>query len=435
MKWISVLKNKEIKNASWLIGGKVVQMVLSLFVSLITARYLGPGNFGLINYGLAYVSFFMSLCTLGINSVIIKDFVDAPEDEGTAIGTAIVLRLLSSICSAIMIIGLVAILDKDEPLTIVVTALCVLSLPFHAFDTINYWFQSRYKSKITSIATLIAYVVMSIYKIILLILGKDVRWFAISNAIDYLCIAACLLIAYKKYKGPKLHFSKEKGKQLLSQSYHYILSGMMVAIYGQTDKLMLKQMLDESAVGYYAAAMSICNMWVFILDAIIDSIKPTILILYEKNYHEYERKNRQLYAIVFYASVFMSLMFLFFGDLVVKILYGETYADAADILRIITWYTAFSYLGIARSAWIVSEGKQKYLKHMYIWAVVINIVLNLVCIPYLGAVGAALASLVTQIFTGIILPFLIKPMRRNAMLMLEGIFLKDTLPNKENKYE
>lgn len=418
------LKNKEVKNAGWLIGGKVFQMILSLFVSLITARYLGPGNLGLINYSLAYVSFFMSLCTLGINSVIIKDFVDKPEDEGTAVGTAIILRLLSSTCSALMIVGLVDIIDKDEPLTLVVTILCGLSLPFHAFDTINYWFQSKYKSKITSIATLIAYVVMSGYKIVLLILGKDVRWFAFANAVDYICIAACLLIAYKKYKGPKLRFSKKKAKELLSNSVHYILSGMMVAIYGQTDKLMLKQMIDETAVGYYSSAMSICSIWVFVLQAIIDSIYPTILQLNGKDEEAFKRKNRQLYAIVFYLSLFVSLMFTIFGELAVKILYGEEYLPAVNPLRIITWYTAFSYLGVARNAWIVSKNKQKYLKYIYLIAAVLNVALNFLLIPYFGVSGAAMASLITEIFSCFILPMFFKGLRPNSILMIESIVLK-----------
>lgn len=45
-----LLKSKVAKNASWLIAGRVVQMVLSFFVGLLTARYLGPGNYGLISY-------------------------------------------------------------------------------------------------------------------------------------------------------------------------------------------------------------------------------------------------------------------------------------------------------------------------------------------------------------------------------------------------
>ena len=424
MKILNFFKNKEGANASWLIGGKIFQMLISLFVGVLTARYLGPSNYGLINYASAYVAFFTSFCTLGINSVIIKDFVDKPEDEGEAIGSAIVLRMLSSILSAVTIVCIVGIVDKNEPLTIAVAGLCALALPFQIFDTINYWFQSKYKSKITAIATLLAYVITAAYKIVLLILGKDVRWFAIATSIDYVCIAVFLMIAYKRYDGPKLRFSKEKAKSLLRSSYHYILSGMMIAIYGQTDKMMLKQMLDETAVGYYSAATAICSMWTFVLNSIIASIYPTILGLNGKDEGAFNRKNRQLYAIVFYVSAFVSICFLLFGDLAIKILYGEEFLPAVTPLKIVTWYTAFAFLGVARDAWVVCRNKQKYLKYLYCVAAILNVALNLLLIPVWGAAGAALASLITQIFTSIVLPLFIKDLRENAKLMLESICLK-----------
>ena len=37
--------NKEVKNAGWIISGKIFQMILSFFISIITARYLGPSNY------------------------------------------------------------------------------------------------------------------------------------------------------------------------------------------------------------------------------------------------------------------------------------------------------------------------------------------------------------------------------------------------------
>ena len=78
----NLLKNKIVKNASWLIGGKLAHKLLAFLVGLFTARYLGPSNYGLINYGAAYTAFFASICTLGINSIIVKDFVDHPDEEG-----------------------------------------------------------------------------------------------------------------------------------------------------------------------------------------------------------------------------------------------------------------------------------------------------------------------------------------------------------------
>ncbi|MBE6557714.1 MAG: flippase [Ruminococcaceae bacterium] len=418
---LSILENKEAKNAGWLIGGKVCQMLLSLVVGVLTARYLGPSNYGLINYGATYMSFFMAFCTLGINSVIISDFVNRPNECGMALGTSILLRSISSLASAFMIVGVAMVLDYGETETILVVTLCSLSLVFHAMDTINYWFQYQYKSKVTAIITFMAYLATSIYKIILLILKKNVMWFALSYSVDYIVLGGLLLLAYRKHNGPKLQFSISKGKELLSRSCHYILSGMMVAIYGQTDKLMLKQMVGETSVGYYSVATAICGMWVFVLQAIIDSMYPTIIRLYKEDQKLFEKKNRQLYSIIFYLSFLVSFVFLIFGDIVIMVLYGKDYMIASNPLKIITWYTAFSYLGVARNAWIVCKNHQKYLKYLYLSAAVINVILNFIMIPLWGISGAALASLITQIMTSIIFPLFIKALRPNAILMLEAI--------------
>ena len=68
-------------------------------------------------------------------------------------------------------------------------------------------------------------------------------------------------------------------------------------------------------------------------------------------------------------------------------------------MQVITWYTAFSYLGVARGAWVVCEGKQKYLTPLYIGSALVNVALNFLLIPCWGATGAAVASLLTQIST------------------------------------
>jgi O-antigen/teichoic acid export membrane protein len=253
---------------------------------------------------------------------------------------------------------------------------------------------------------------------------KDICWFALATSVDYLALGVLLALAYKRSNGPPLRFCLSTGKYLLKKSYHYILSGMMVAIYGQTDRLMLKQMLDESSVGYYTIATTVCSMWTFVLNAIIDSVYPTIMRLHNENYAAYEKKNRQLYAIVFYVTILASVFFLIAGKWIVNILYGKAYSQAVLPLKIVTWYTAFSYLGVARNAWIVCENKQKYLKYIYLAAVVINIILNTWMIPLWGPSGAALASLVTQISTSILLPLLIKPLRPNAKMMLQAIIGK-----------
>lgn len=137
----------------------------------------------------------------------------------------------------------------------------------------------------------------------------------------------------------------------------------------------------------------------------------------EKSKATLEKYNRDV-------SMMAAVCFVIFAPLVIRILYGEAYLPAVGPLRIITWYTIFSYLGVARNAWIVCENKQKYLKYMYLSASFINVGLNYIMIPMWGASGAALASLITQICTSLILPCFWKDMRPNVKLMIDAFLLR-----------
>lgn len=432
MKVFKLFNNKIVQNAGWMVGEKIIQMMISLIVSLLVARYLGPSNYGLINYAASFTAFFASFCTLGITSLLVKELVDNPDDEGMVIGTTLVLRTISSVLSAICIVSIVCVVDKDEPLTILVVALCSLGLVFFVFNTFNYWFQRRLLSKYTVLATLTAYVVTAAYRLVLVFSGKSVVWFALATSIDYICIAVMLIWFYKKNSGQRMRFSWSYGKALLSRSKHFILSGLMVAIYGQTDKMMLKHMLDLTETGFYSTATAINNMWVFVLAAIVDSLYPSIMEAHKSGDEElFQNKNRQLYAIVFYVSIAVAILFNIFAELVIWILYGKAYMPSAMPLRIVSWYTAFSYLGVARNAWIVCKNKQQHLIKLYVAAAVSNVVLNWFLIPIWGASGAALASLAAQILTGLVLPFFINDLRENAKLMTEAIMLKGMIRRKK----
>lgn len=418
--------SKVVINATWLIVGKIVQMVLNLIVTLLTARYLGPSNYGVINYVAAYIAFFTSFCTLGINSIQVKELLEHQEDQGTVMGTTLGLRLISSFLSAVAIISIVCVVDRDEPTTIMIAILSSIGVIFHVFECFNFFFQSKLQSKITAIIAVFAYFITSAYRIVLLVSKAGVALFALANSIDYLAVAILLVIAYKKHGGDKLNFSFGYGKELLKKSCPFILSGLMIAIYGKTDKIMLKQIMGDAEIGYYSTATAICNIWCFVLNAIICSMTPPIIEAFKKDKQEFERRNKQLYAIVFYLALFVSLLITFAAPLIVRILYGEAFMPTVVPLRVITWYTAFSYLGVARDIWVVCHQYQKYITYIYIIAAFCNVILNLIFIPLWGSGGAALASLLTQITT-IIFPVFLKDMRENVRLMFEALCFKGVL--------
>ena len=416
-----MLKNKVFKNASWIIASRIVQALLGLVISMLTARYLGPSNYGVINYAASIVAFVLPLMHLGINSVLVQELVRNPDDEGRIIGTATVMTFLSSLLCIGGTVAFAAIANPGETETIVVCALYSILLIFQSLDMVRYWFQSKYLSKYTSIISLVAYSVVSAYKIYLLATGKSIYWFALSNAIDYAIISLSSIFLYKKIGTQRLGFSKEIGKRLLSIGKYYIISDLMVTVFAQTDKIMLKSMLNSEATGLYSAAVTCAAITQFVFAAILDSSRPAILESKKKSEEAFERNMIRLYSIVIYASLAQSVVMTVGASIIIHLLYGDSYALAAGALRIVVWYTTFSYLGAARNIWILAEGLQKHLLSVNMLGALANVVMNFLLIPLLGINGAAIASLITQFFTNVITGYIIKQLRTNNKLMLKAV--------------
>lgn len=417
-----LLRGKMAHNAGWLIGAKVYQVAVNLFVSMLTARFLGPSNYGLINYAASFTALFTSVCTLGINSVLVNELLSQRHSQGKVLGSSIGLRLASSFFSVVTIVALACALNPGEKLTVIVVLIYSTTLIFQCFDTINYWYQAHLNSKTAAVIAAVGYTAASVYKIILLIAQKNVLWFAASHVVEYALVGVLLIISYCRDSGDnqKLRFSWRTGKGILSQSYHFILSGLMVAVYGQMDRIMLKSMLNEAAVGFYSAAAAVTTMWPFVLAAIIDSAKPVILAQYAVSEERFEKYLTRLYGAIVYVSVAVAVVITLLSKYIILILYGEAYLEAQSALCILCWDTAFSYLGVARSTWLVPQKKQKYEKYIAASGAVCNLILNAVLIPVWGVSGAAVATLLTQIFTNAIVGFFIKDIRRNNVLILRG---------------
>lgn len=415
------MNNRIVKNASWIIACKVARAVLNLVVSMITARYLGPSNYGLITYVSSIVAFIVPLVQLGINCILVQEFVDNPFQSGRTIGTATLLTTVSSFLGILGTWAFVSIVNRNETETIVVSVLYSVSLFFQMTEMIQYWYQSKLLSKYVSIVSLISRIVVSLYKICIIISGKNLYWFAIVNSLDFLIISIALFVIYFKLEGQRLSFSMDTARKMLSKSKHFIIAGMMVSVFTQTDKIMIKLMVGDAESGYYSAAATCVGMSVFVFTAIIDSFRPVIFENKKTNQSLYKTNTIRLYAIVIYMALAQSVVLTVFARPIINLLYGSEYLSAVGILQIITWYSAFSYLGAARNIWFLAEKKQKYVWITNLIGATVNVIGNAALIPLWGAYGAAISSVVTQFIINFALSFVIKPIRENGMWMVYAL--------------
>lgn len=414
------MKNSVFKNAAWIIGCKIAQSLVNLVIGMLTARYLGPSNYGVISYVSSIVAFAMPLMQLGLRQTLVKEFVHAPDREGQILGTALAINIVSALLCMMGCVAFVMIADAGEKETILVCALYSLTLLFHATEMTQYWFQSKLLSKYPSIATLCAYIVVAIYKLFLLITQKNVVWFALSNVLDYFLISVILMVIYRRVGGQRLSFDWSLGRELLSRSKYYIIPSLMVMVFQHTDRIMIKMMIGEAETGLYSAAISCIGISGFVFAAVIDSARPVILEMKRKDQTMYETRVTQLYSIMTCMSLAQSIGMTLLAKPLVYLLYGAEYAKSASILAVAVWYITFGYYGSVRNIWILAEDKQKYLTGINLAGAIANVTLNLCLIPVWGAIGAAVASLITQFFTNVIIGFIFKPIRRNNYLIVKS---------------
>ena len=409
--------HKAAENAAWIIGCRILRAVLNLLITILTARALGPSQFGLLHYAISLTAFALPVMQLGFQGILVRELLENPEEEGKILGTSLAACSFSAIFSIMGLLLFALWANAGERLTIVICGLYSLTLLAQAWEMILYWFQAHLLSRYSALASLGTYVFTCIFRLLLLLLQKKVLWFAASAVLEQGLTAMALLLIYGHLGGQRLSVSLTVLKKLWHSGKYCILSGLMAAVYVQMDTVMLKAFLGREATGYYSAAAACAGMTAFFFAAILDSGAPVIYESHRKSIPDSENKMTGLYSLILFFSLSQSLVLTVFADPVIRLLYGEGYAPAGKVLQVLIWYTVFSYLGAAKNIWLLAEGKQRLLAEIDLTGAVLNVILNALMIPKLGIFGAAAASFLTQMVTNVFLVLMRKETRKAALLM------------------
>lgn len=408
-----------VNNAFWIIGCKVCKAILTLLVNMITARYLGVADYGVLNYAASIVTFVTPIMKLGLDGILVKEYIEKSEKTGETIGTAYILNVCSAILCIVGVFFFTMIVNASEIDTIITCTIYSVLLLFQAFEMIQYWFQAKLMSKYSALSMLAAYVVVTVLQIILIFIKAPVYLFALSSSVDYAIIALILFAVYKHESCYKVSFSFARAKELLKGGRYFIVAELLVVVFSQTDIVMLKLMTGNSSAGIYAAAQKCAGMVSFVFVAIIDSIRPTVFSA--KTKEERDLRMKEMYSIIIYLSFIVSVIITLFSDCIIHIMYGTGYAEAGLVLRVAVWFTTFSYLGTIRNVWLLSEHREKFIIHVNIVGAISNVLLNYFFIRLWGSVGAAISSLLTQVIANVLMSQLLVPVRYSNKLLFNSL--------------
>jgi len=419
-----------IANTGWLFADKLLRMCLGLLVGVWLARYLGPQQYGQLNYAVSYVSIFGAIAAMGLNGVVVRNIVREPVSSGAILGSASFIQFCGSIISVSLIVGSIEWLQPHDSFTKLMVVILGSSLFFKPSEVVRYWFESQVQSRYTVIVENVISIIIMCVKVIMILYHASLLAFVWIYFAETALVSLGLLFMYVWRGGclvewkPKISYTKH----LLKDCWPLVLSSISVIIYLRIDQVMLAEMVGNTSVGVYSAAVTISEIWYFIPVSIVASTLPSIIKAKNTTQELYKIRLQQLYDLMVILALAIAIPMTFLSDYVVNVLFGKNYSDAGAVLAINVWAGVFVFLGTASGVYTNIENLPRYSFFQTSLGMLVNIALNFFMIPLWQAKGAAMATVISYGIAAFSSLFFTKT-RSNGLLMINAlnVFKKSSL--------
>jgi len=416
---------KILRNFGWQSFGKLFRMGVGVFVSVLITRYLGPERFGAFSYAFAFAGMFTSVAGLGLDGIVIREIAKDISRKDTLLGTAFAMKLAGGTATFFVILAAISAVKAHHSLLIWMTAIFALILIFNSMDVVDFWFQSQIRSKYAVIARNSAFILSSILKVGLVVMSASLLALTLATVSEALLAAAGLALAYV-LAGNRLRAWKADRKlagRLLAESWPLILSGFAILIYMKIDQVMLGGMLNDAAVGIYAAAVKFSEVWYFIPLGITSSVFPVMVGSFRSDRALFFRRYQNILNVMAVLSIALALAMTFLSTRLVGAVYGRDFQASGPVLAVHIWAGVFVFLGTAGAIWTMVNGYQKFALIAALAGLVTKIALNLLVIPKHGPLGAAATMVISQAVAGYFVFAASARTRKIFGMMSRAIFL------------
>ena len=269
---------KYFRNISWLFAEKILRIIGGIFISIWIARYLGPEQFGLLNYAQSFVGLFAVVATLGLDGIVVRELVKNEDIRDTLLGTTFYLKLVGAIF-VFIILSIAINFTSNDSYTNTLVFIIASAVSFQSFNVIDAYFQSKVLSKYVVFANFISFFVTSIIKILLVLNEAPLEYFAYVILFDSFILACGFIyfyldnsLSFKKWK-----FDKIVAINLLKDSWPLIIADIALTIQSYIDQVMLKEMLGFKEVAYYSLAFKLTAFFGFMPMVLQSTILPAVV--------------------------------------------------------------------------------------------------------------------------------------------------------------
>ena len=183
-KSIGATKKNVLSNVGWATLGRIVRILTETLVSIFVARYLGPSDYGLMNYVVSFVAIFTTVSAFGLDNIEIREIAKPENDKNEILGTAFKLRLIFAFVAflSIVVVLLISGTDKYTALLILIYSTSVI---LSTSNLIRNYFTAIVNNKYIVITEILRCLIGALIKVGLLLIKAPLVFFIIALAFDF----------------------------------------------------------------------------------------------------------------------------------------------------------------------------------------------------------------------------------------------------------
>ncbi|HET7699867.1 MAG TPA: flippase [Candidatus Limnocylindria bacterium] len=379
------------------LASRGVHFLLNVIAGLALIRYFGPSAYGDYVFVLTYATLFGLLGDFGIGKIAVRDMAREPRDAGTALGTAIAVRLALATAAAALAQLALLVLDIRDDLR---PAVAVASLLFlvDAVLSVVAVFQVRLAMHFEALVTIVIQAIDTAIILVLIQLQAGLLLLVASPVVSGIAGVAVAVILVRRRFPLALSIDRRRMRGMLMDALPIGITTMIVVLYIKTDAVILGLLATPTDVGLFGAAYKPIEYALLALMLPINVLFPLL-----SRWHGQERGLfRMLYWRGADALLALTLpivvVVVVAAEPIVRTLYADSFAGAADPLRVLAMALPFMVLSAWQGFALLSGGHQRITMVYDAAALVLNVVCNLVLIPRLGYLGAAVTAVITSVF-------------------------------------
>lgn len=417
-------KQKIVKNLFWAVAGKVTTLLGGLFVGIIIAKYLGPSQYGLMNYVVSYVFLFQTFALFGLDNIEIREEARSQQEKETIIGTAFTIKMVLAIITMALTIGTSLWLESDSYTTLLVT-IYAFSIIFNTFSVIRNYFTSIVENEYIVKSEILQTLIGILVKLTLLYYRASLSWFVAALALDAILLAAGYIISFKSKSGLTFHwrFNWKYAVFLIKESFPILLTSAAVIIYQRIDQVMIGRMVNNQSVGYFSVASRLVEILIYIPTILAQTITPILINSREISQKLYEEKAQTFMNLTFWLTTCASIATSLISYWLIRILFGEAYLPAVAVLQVLSFKAASVALSNTAGSMLVIEGLQRYAIFRDSLGCVVCILLNYIFLPKYGMLAAAVIAILSNMAAGYLADAIIPAYRHLFVKQTRALFL------------